>query len=148
MFRLYSKECLYALHALSCLPLEEGANIRAQDLCDRSDAPLAFTRKTLQSLAKKGYLKAVSGPKGGYKLLKNPEDISLLELVKSIDGEDVFDRCVMGFDCCHDQQPCPIHPTWKKVKKVIYKELGQQTLHSLIKTKKVLNLKVETVCDH
>ncbi len=134
MFRLYSKNCSYALKALSALPLDAiNGSFTATWLCQKADVPESFTRKALQTLSQAGYLRTVTGPKGGYTFIKHPKDISILELIKVLEGEDVYDECILGLHTCNDDMPCPMHHTWKGMKARMQKTLGNKTLAHLIK---------------
>jgi len=135
MFKLYSKGCEYTLHALSCIPLKDAdKKLTAKSLCKLAKIPEAFTRKMLQQLSQAGFLKAVRGPGGGYRLARNPKCISVLSIIEAVDGDGVFDQCVMGLPRCGDKKPCVIHNSWKKMKKVLLKELRVKSLFDLMKT--------------
>jgi len=137
MFYLYSKGCEYILRAFVCAAQKSGKEtFRVEDVCREADVPEFFTRKSFQMLAQKGILKAVRGPGGGYALTKDPSKLSLLEIIKAVEGEATFERCAMGLAVCEDAAPCPIHEVWKKLKKSLLSELNQATLHQLIHSAK------------
>jgi Rrf2 family protein len=57
------------------------------------ELPPAYLNKQLQALVRAGVLTSVSGPRGGFRLAREPEAISLLDIVAAIEGpEDLF-RC-------------------------------------------------------
>ncbi|MET0187411.1 MAG: Rrf2 family transcriptional regulator [Pseudonocardia sediminis] len=57
------------------------------------DLPAPYLNKQLQALVRAGVLTSVSGPRGGFRLARAPEEISLLDVVVAIEGpEDAF-RC-------------------------------------------------------
>ncbi|MCA9407306.1 MAG: Rrf2 family transcriptional regulator [Candidatus Omnitrophica bacterium] len=133
MFKIYSKGCEYALRALTQIPPElYDQNFLAKDLCKKAKVPEASTRKIFQSLVKSGVLSAVPGPGGGYVLTRSPAKISLLTIIKSVDGEDAFEKCIMGLPDCGQCNPCPVHNTWKKVKESIIKEMEVKSLAQLM----------------
>ncbi|WP_033423938.1 RrF2 family transcriptional regulator [Actinomadura flavalba] len=84
----------WAMH--SCLNLswaEPGEAVTARRLAAFYDLPPAYLNKQLQALARAGILSSVSGPRGGFRLNRAPEQISLLDIVVAIEGpEDAF-RC-------------------------------------------------------
>jgi Rrf2 family protein len=135
MFKLYSKSCQYALRALVYAGgPESGGRMQARDLCDKAGVPESFTRKVLQSLVQAGLLEAQRGPGGGYRLARDPDEIPLLEIIKSVDGPDTFDSCVLGFEECSGENPCPLHALWLKSKQPLLKRLDATTLKDLINT--------------
>ena len=133
MFKIYSKGCEYAICALTQILLKDlEQSFLAADICRKAKLPEHSTRKALQLLVGSGLLESISGPGGGYKLSKDPRKISLLDIIKSIDGEHVFDHCVMGLPECNSSKPCPVHNTWVKVKGKMLTEMKQKSLYELM----------------
>lgn len=129
MFKLYSKGCQHALWALSYAHIErEGARFQPKDVCRRTGIPEPFTRKILQALVQGGFLNAHRGPGGGYSLARNAEEISLLDVIKAVEGKDTFDNCVMGLPECGGKNPCPIHLMWAEAKTKLLKDLDAKSL--------------------
>lgn len=132
MFKLYSKGCQYALRALVLFVSEpETKRFQAADICERLDIPEPFTRKIFQSLVQAGLLAAHRGPGGGYSLVRDPRDITLLEAIQAVEGPDTFSQCVLGFSSCNAHNPCPLHDVWLKSKRNLLDNMGSTTLHDL-----------------
>ena len=137
MFSLYSKGCEYTLRALICgLELTNGQGFRAEDACREAKVPESFTRKGFQRLAHRGILQTVKGPGGGYRFPSSTRTISILQIVRIVDGEEAYRHCVMGLSQCVDKAPCPIHEIWKKMKKRLIGELSRTSLHQIIHSSK------------
>lgn len=137
MFKLYSKGCEYVLRALVLVERGDGNGAErflAKDMCEKAGLPEAFTRKVFQTLVQEGLLKAVRGPGGGYILTKSPDEISLLEIIKAVDGIDTFDHCIMGFPQCGGEKPCPAHSVWASAKGQLLEQLQATTLSDLSET--------------
>jgi len=134
MFKIYSKGCEYAIRILTRILKDNfEQKFLAVDICRKAKVPIHSARKILQLLVEYEYLDAVSGPGGGYKLKKNPDAITLLNIIKAIDGENVFEHCVMGLPQCGSRNPCPVHNLWLKVKVEMIKEMNNKTLSQLMK---------------
>ncbi|MER7517097.1 Rrf2 family transcriptional regulator [Streptomyces sp. NPDC126499] len=84
----------WALH--SCLNLAwiggERA-VTAARLAAYHDLPAAYLNKQLQALVRAGVLVSVSGPKGGFRLARSLERITLMDVVTAIEGPDEAFRC-------------------------------------------------------
>lgn len=134
MFKIYSKGCEYAIKALTSLKAEDvGNTFSVKQLCRLSRVPEAFTRKAFQLLTQKKILKATPGPGGGYRFTRHPKDISLLEIIHTVEGAECFSHCILGMPACNDAMPCPIHGIWAEMKQGIVAELEVKTLFDLIK---------------
>ncbi|NTW31969.1 MAG: Rrf2 family transcriptional regulator [Bacteroidetes bacterium] len=82
-----SKKCEYACLAL--IDLSENFDkdyIKIVDISQRWSIPKKFLEQILITLKNSGYLKSKKGSVGGYKLNKMPEQISLAEIIRLIDG--------------------------------------------------------------
>lgn len=135
MFRLYSKACEYAIRAFLCLAGErKEINLTARDVCRKAGIPEAYTRKVFQSLVRGKYLGAVPGNGGGYRLLRKPDKVSILEIIQAVDGKDTFEHCIMGVSRCSCRRPCVLHGAWETSKKRLLNELESRHLGDLVKT--------------
>lgn len=134
MFRLYSKGCEYAIRGLMHFPAELNSNVGIQEISDRAQVPEHFTRKMFQVLARNGILTAISGPNGGYRLARKPDQISLLEIMEIIDGTGPLNACVLGLPICDDGNPCALHDSWTKAKKTLLPDLRKRSIADLFKS--------------
>ncbi|MFI5527237.1 RrF2 family transcriptional regulator [Kitasatospora sp. NPDC051853] len=84
----------WALHC--CLNLAwagGGRALPAVKLAGYHDLPPAYLNKQLQALARAGIVSSVSGPKGGFRLAREPERITLMDVVAAIEGPEPAFRC-------------------------------------------------------
>ncbi len=132
---MFSRACQYALQAVLYIALHrnERAVIGLKEIADAQDLPSHFLSKILQQLVKNKILTSTKGPNGGFSFLIPPDILTLMEIVKIIDGMDIFDRCGMGMKICSDAAPCPIHHEFKIVKEKIRNILVKKTIAELCK---------------
>jgi len=132
MLKLYSKGCQYTLRALTFVVADKDkARFQAKDICERAEIPESFTRKVLQALVQGGFLQAHRGPGGGYSLTRDPSEITVLEVIQAVEGEDTFDHCILGFEECSGVNPCPLHDLWLVSKQNLIENLSGTTLDEL-----------------
>lgn len=137
MFRLYSKGCEYAIRALMHVAPTNGTKrFQAKTVCEKAGIPEPFTRKVFQSLVSGGFLEAARGPGGGYQLTEDPGRITILEIIKAVDGEGVFDGCIMGLPECNELHPCPLHEIRSVTKHHLLSQLESTSLQDLIESHK------------
>lgn len=84
----------WALH--TCLNLgwteTDGAATVAR-LAAFYDLPQAYLNKQLQALTKAGIVSSMPGPRGGFRLARRLEDISVLDIVVAIEGRAELFEC-------------------------------------------------------
>lgn len=137
VFRLYSKGCEYAIRALMHVAPTNGTKrFQARTICEKAGIPEPFTRKVFQSLVSGGFLEAARGPGGGYHLTEDPRRITILEIIKAVDGEEVFDKCVMGLPQCNESKPCPLHEIWSEARNDLLAQMNATSLQDLIEVQK------------
>jgi Rrf2 family protein len=84
----------WAIH--SCLNLawlEPGEAVTAARMAAYYSLPAAYMNKQLQALARAGILTSTPGPRGGFRLARAPEDITLMDVVTAIEGPEEAFRC-------------------------------------------------------
>lgn len=84
----------WSLHCCTVLAvLGEGQTLPAARLAEFHDVPPAYLAKHLQALAAAGIVSSVAGPRGGYRLARPPAEVTLLDVVLAVDGEETAFRC-------------------------------------------------------
>ena len=95
----------------------------------------SFLAKILQALAKAGILKSYKGVNGGFALNKKPIEITMLEVMSSVEGKApaVFDCAPSESNCPSDRANiCSIWPFLNKLQGKVDSFLGDLTLNELI----------------
>lgn len=127
----FSKTTSYALSTLNFLADHPGAKFSAKQLHEELDIPWPYLRQLLTTLSKSGFIKSVQGRNGGFLLQKSANEITLAEIVDSVEGLNVLDTCIMGFKKCPFNHDCAMHETWEQTRKGILKVLRNTTLSQL-----------------
>lgn len=77
----------WGLHCASLLALApEDAAVRREQLAGHYGLPEAYLAKHLQAMARAGLVRATPGPKGGYRLSRAAEKITVLDVVEAVEG--------------------------------------------------------------
>lgn len=82
---------LHAVVLLAFTPPESA--LSAARIAEYHGVPAPYLAKHLQALARAGILEAVSGPRGGYRLARAADEITVLDVLEAIDGDDGAFRC-------------------------------------------------------
>jgi Rrf2 family protein len=84
----------WATHCATVLAtLPEGAALPASRLAEFHGVPAPYLAKTLQAMVRAGIVESLTGRGGGYRLGRAPSEITLLEIVESVEGSEPFFRC-------------------------------------------------------
>jgi Rrf2 family protein len=131
---IYSRSAEYAIRAFVFLAqVPPGKYAMVKQIAEESDIPAHFLAKILQQLARQGFLKSSKGPTGGFCLRYTASDITLLQIVESIDGLADYQRCIGGMMECNDQMRCGMHDSWKALRSRIIEYLEGTTVEDLSK---------------
>lgn len=130
---MFSKSCEYGIRAVIYIWSQNnrGKKLGIKDICKEIDAPEFFTAKILQSLAKQGIVSSAKGPNGGFYVDKDQEDLALIEIIRAIDGDQIFEGCGLGLKECSEKNPCPIHYGFKSIRDQLKVMLGTTSIKDL-----------------
>lgn len=86
-----------------------GTRVSAAEIADGRSLPRPVVAKVLAQLSLHGITTGTTGPTGGYRLARDPKDISLFDIVEAFERIDVRPMCPFGPDWCGHGEPCPLH---------------------------------------
>lgn len=128
-----TKKADYGLIALRHLSRQEGT-ASAKDIADLYRIPLPLLSKVLQTLVRNGLLSSEQGAAGGYRLARDPQDITALEVIRSIDGPIILTHCFTEHSKhteCDQSNGCPVREPLRKVHEGIQNLLTSITVADL-----------------
>jgi Rrf2 family transcriptional regulator, iron-sulfur cluster assembly transcription factor len=119
---MLSKAASYAIQSLAYLATEGGDRdyVPIGEIAERLSMPYHFLKKVLADLAAHGILVSHRSARGGVALARDPKDITLYDVVKHVDGVDVFHECILKLPGCGNQRPCVLHNAWAKERQRMY----------------------------
>jgi len=129
----------WAVHCCILLHWAERDAIPAAKLAEFHDLPAVYLNKQLQALGRAGILTSLPGPRGGFRLARPPERITLMDVVAAIEGpEDAF-RCKeirqqgpAGGSPESFRPPCSVSTAMRKAELAWRRALAEQTLADVI----------------
>jgi Rrf2 family transcriptional regulator, iron-sulfur cluster assembly transcription factor len=130
---MLTKTGLHAVRALVALArLPAGAYAGAAKIAQEIDAPPNYLSKLLKALARQGVVESQKGLGGGFRLARDPQAITLLEVVEPIEHVSRWTGCILGRPECSDAEPCAIHTRWKAVRDAYLHMLRRTTIAELV----------------
>ncbi|HRY14010.1 MAG TPA: Rrf2 family transcriptional regulator [Syntrophomonadaceae bacterium] len=108
--------------------------VDAQTISEHEAIPIRFLLKIMPCLTKAGIVKSHRGVRGGYALARQPQDISLLDVIEAIEGPIYLNRCLEDEAHCSKQSApaCPIHRTLSDIQDQLVLELSRRTFAQMM----------------
>ena len=83
----FSKKSRYGIRALICLALgDENERVALSTIAERSEVSMQYLEQIFAALRRAGIVRSVKGSQGGYLLNDAPENITVADIVKALDG--------------------------------------------------------------
>jgi Rrf2 family iron-sulfur cluster assembly transcriptional regulator len=125
------KSSEYAIRCLVYMAVHRDEVCSVKTLSESLDIPYKFLGRLMSSLGRAGIVDGLHGKNGGYVIARPLEDLHLADIIDVVEGLDSYDRCILGFDQCDDENPCPMHDRWKDQKDAIREMIDNTTLADL-----------------
>jgi len=130
---LFSRPCSYAVQAMLYLAAQAPGKMSAsENIAAGESIPPAFLGKVLHPLCRDRFVHSRKGLGGGYQLMVSPDRISLLDIVRSVDGEPLRD-CLLEDRACSGATPCVLHEFWQDTRSQLMNYLQSVTVADLLK---------------
>ena len=114
----------YALRALLVMGMNHGPGvIRIKDIAQQQNIPRRFLEQILNDLKSAGFVQSKRGVAGGYRLQRGPDQISLADIIRHLEGPlapvgcvsvNYYQRC-----SCPDEDKCAIRSVMQEVRDAI-----------------------------
>jgi len=132
-----SKSFGYALRSILYMAVqEEKKHIQLQEIAEQLDVPRHFLGKVMKRLSKQGIIDSTKGHAGGYALNENTLSTPVMAIVMLIEGEELFNTCVIGFKKCNEHNPCPLHHKVVATKNEMIEVFNKTKISDLLKDDK------------
>jgi FeS assembly SUF system regulator len=133
VFRL-SKTTDYGIVLMAQLADErDGDPQNARELAAAADLPVPMVSKVLKALAREGLLVSQRGAKGGYCLARAPEDLTVSEMIRVLEGPVALTDCAIGPSRCEHETMCAVREPWQQISRVVERALSDVTLADLVR---------------
>ena len=126
----------YALRAMINLAGQyRNGSASTRAVAEQEDIPYQLACKLLQKLHTARLVESCMGPKGGFRLRKKPSKISVLEIIKLIQGPLALNRCLLRVDACPRQRSCAMRGKLVEIQRYISNRLSDIKLDDLVRNR-------------
>ncbi len=107
------------------------AQLSAREMAGATTLPLPVVSKMLKELASAGLLESLRGAKGGYRLVRTPDAITVAEIVLALEGPIALMECTVGPGHCEQEARCTVQEPWHRINRAVHDALARVTLADL-----------------
>ncbi|PKH52403.1 Rrf2 family transcriptional regulator [Tenacibaculum sp. Bg11-29] len=135
---MLSKKTKYGLKALAFIARQEkGDKVQIATISKSENISHKFLESILLTLRKAGFLGAKKGKGGGYYMLKEPSEIKMTDVIRTLEGPIAMLPCVSlnyyeKCSDCPDEDACSVHKLMIQVRDNTLKVLRNNTLADLV----------------
>ncbi len=123
-----TKRTDYAIRACLLLAVSPDVPVSSRRIAQRMAVPDRFLPQVLSDLARAGIIESTSGKLGGYRLRRDPAELTLLDLIETIEGPSRSEQCVLEEHPCGDDHACALHSVWSAAQSALIQVLAGTTL--------------------
>lgn len=124
-----NKKTEYALRGLRYLANQPGGQfVMIREMSRIVDTSPVFLVKIFQRLRSAGLVESSRGMIGGFKLSREPERITMREILEAAEGPICVNECVIDSKACKLTKTCTAHQVWVEVRRAINDLLDKITL--------------------
>lgn len=124
----------YALRAVVWLAQQPGGTFKLREIAEGTHATPGYLIKVLQSLAKAGVLSTQRGTNGGFTLIRDTRELSVLEIINAVDPIQRIRTCPLGF-ASHGNCLCPMHRRIDDAMEAMERSFGESMIAGLLTEK-------------
>jgi Rrf2 family protein len=127
-----SRRTDYAIRLVAALVESDGKPLSVREAAARQSVPYAFARSIQHDLVRSGLVKSIRGAHGGMVLAGDPNALTLLELIETVQGPINVAVCTTEPDWCPREKGCEFHDVWEGADKLFKDYLSSVSIKELM----------------
>lgn len=133
----------YAILALGFVGSRPDQWIQAHDIAAMTGLPKPYLSKILHAMGKAGLLKTKRGYRGGVRLARPADQVTLLDVASAVTLPDERPQCILGMKECSEEKSCPMHNFWKQMREQLQQQLSKLTLAEVARYQSAVGVKFD-----
>jgi Rrf2 family protein len=135
----FSARVSYGLRAAILLADRYGQGpVLGKDISEVEDLPPAYLEQIMASLRRADLVTGTRGARGGYVLTREPEAITVTELVAALEGPIQLSECPDGPSCCGSPETCVVNQLYRDAEAALLGVFDSKRLSDLLRSRRLL----------
>ena len=126
-----------AVRAMQALAGVSG-RVKGPALAETVGSTSGFVSQVLNPLVRQGWVRSDPGPSGGYSLVVDLGEVSVLAVIEAIEGPTASGRCVLADRPCDQTGTCALHVPWMRARTLLLSELAANSVADAVVFEEVL----------
>jgi FeS assembly SUF system regulator len=110
----------------------DGRNLSARQMALETGLPVPMVSKVLKVLTREGLLVSHRGVSGGYSLSREPEEISIGDVLSAMEGPIAMTECLETDGDCKQESVCPVRTNWGRINYAVRGVLDAISLSDMV----------------
>ena len=124
----------YGLRTLMDIAVHQiNGPVNLNDIAKRQGISAKYLWQIVNLLKTAGFVRGTRGPKGGYVLVRQPAEITLLDVIQVLEGPVTLVECVDDPDYCSRTGTCVAYTVWSEVSLSIREALRKVSLAEILR---------------
>jgi Rrf2 family protein len=130
-----TKRADYAIRVVLALAeADDSERLSVRALAADRNVPAQVLPRVMTDLASAGIVDGRTGRTGGYRLARPAATVSLLDVIRAVEGDQRRRRCVLRGSACGIAAPCDVHEVFATAQDALLAELAQASIASIART--------------
>ncbi len=112
-----------------------------RDIAESQQVSEKYISRLIIDLRRAELVRSIRGAKGGFRLNKKPEEITLLAVTEAMEGRVSIVDCVVRPELCRRYKNCAAHEIWEKLNGEVREAMNRITLQNIIEKYRQTNMK-------
>ena len=127
-----SKSTELAIHGLYQLAVTRPRQLLVSEMASAQQVSTSYLAKVFQKLARKGLVKSTRGKRGGFALARNPEEITIADIVRAVEAEEPLFDCLKDVRGCTGNGNCELRARFRQAERDMFEALESCSLGDLL----------------
>ena len=108
-----------------------GERRKASELAEDLDTSPGFLSQAMTPMVNRGWVRSEPGRSGGYTAVTSLDELSVLDVVETVEGPTDVTRCVLEDRACAGGGRCALHDAWAQARSHLLRDLAETPLRAI-----------------